>query len=150
MSPVQLINTDEKAAGATAPFRKDLCVHGFDTLRKGVVMDSWIQTIILRLLKGWEVEFLCKTTEPMPHKWLYEAGKIVHQMFLGFPSLYESGKEDTATVNRKSMQGSTTCRAPQSDVPKCVDFGAGTLAWKIHCYSFFLTTCALQSFGFYY
>lgn len=113
-------------------------------------MDSWIQTIILRLLKGWEVEFLCKTTEPMPHKWLYEAGKIVHQMFLGFPSLYESGKEDTATVNRKSMQGSTTCRAPQSDVPKCVDFGAGTLAWKIHCYSFFLTTCALQSFGFYY
>lgn len=60
-------------------------------------MDFWIQTIILRLLKGWEVEFLLKTTEPMPHEWLYEAGKIVHQMFLGFPSLCE-------TVERRTQQ----------------------------------------------
>lgn len=105
MSPVQLINTDEKAAGATAPFRKDLCMHGFHTLRKGVVMDFWIQTIILRLLKGWEVEFLLKTMEPMPHEWLYEAGKIVHQMFLGFPSLCE-------TVERRTQQPLTrrACR----------------------------------------
>lgn len=105
MSPVQLINTDKKAAGATAPSRKDLCMHGFDTLRKGVVMDFWIQTIILRLLKGWEVEFLLKTAEPMPHGWLYEAGKIVRQMFLGFPSLCER-------VGRRTQQPSTgrACR----------------------------------------
>lgn len=160
LSPVQLINTDKKAAGVTAPSRKGLCMHGYNTLRKGVVMDSWIQTTILRLLKGWEVEFLLKTTEPMPHKWLYKTGKIVHPMFLGFPSLCE-------TVERRSQQWSTgrACRVAcrwvppqylsliclnQTDLPKCVDFEAGTLAWTIHCYSFFLTKCALQSFAFYY
>lgn len=105
LSPVQLINTDKKAAGVTAPSRKGLCMHGYNTLRKGVVMDFLIQTTILRLLKGWEVEFLLKTTKPKPHEWLYKIGKIVHPMFLGFPSLWE-------TVERRSQQWSTgrACR----------------------------------------
>lgn len=155
LSPVQLINTDKKAAGVTAPSRKGLCMHGYNTLRKGVVMDSWIQTTILRLLKGWEVEFLLKTTEPMPHKWLYKTGKIVHPMFLGFPSLCE-------TVERRSQQWSTgrACRVACWWVPPAVHLRLiclsvltlGQELWLGQSIAtpFFLTKCALQSFAFYY
>lgn len=81
-------------------------------------------------------------------------GNSPSNVFSVFQPLWDTGKEDTATVNSKSMQGSfwvrTTCHAPQSDLPKCVDFRAGVLAWTIHCYSFFLTMYTLQRSTFDY
>ena len=73
-------------------------------------------------------------------------------VFRGSQPLWNSGKEDTATVNKKSMQGSFSVPPAVRLSLICLsgDFGAGTQAWTIHCYSFFLTIRALQSSTFYY
>lgn len=94
--PGQLIHTDKKATGVTAPSRKGLCMYWLHTPRKRVVMDLGMKSIILRLLKGWEVEFLLKLQSPCRINGSRRLGKeSIHPMFSECPRLCETQKRGT-------------------------------------------------------
>lgn len=137
---IQFINTNKKATGVKAPSRKGLCIYWLDTLRKGVVMDFWIKTLILRLFQGWEVEFLLKLQSPCHNNGYRRLGDSPSHLFRVSQSVWDT-EQRTEQVNSKSMHGSFGVPPAMHLHLICLTswlWGRST-GGPIHCYSFFLT-----------